>query len=175
VDAGERDTSALYQMRTVAAAIAAFFAWLGADFLVHAGALAPWWRATADFWHPPADLFRLIPFAYLSFALTSIVLVWLVIRLEGPRPRPRRVVGLGAGLGLFLGISSALANYSVVPMPVSTLLVWPASYLSYTVAAGAAVAYTLGAEHPWRRVAIVFGLALVLCIIGIVLQNMLVA
>jgi hypothetical protein len=111
--------------------ILAFLAgWLGylvADFWTHAVLLAAWWRATEAYWLPPLELFHRIPFAYVSFGIYTFGALWLTVRVLGLRPALGRTIGFGALLGLVMGAVAGLANYSVFPMPWTSLLVWPGS------------------------------------------------
>ncbi len=158
--------------RIAAGATAAWLIFLAVDFVLHAGIFAGWWRATGSYWMPPADLFRLIPFAYVAFAIHCLVMTWLLVRIQGDDRTIISAGRFGAAAGLILGAVIALSNYSVLRLPVLSLLVWPASFMIESAFACAAASWVLDAQRPWRRVAIVFGAALVLMIIGIVLQNL---
>jgi hypothetical protein len=155
----------------VPAAIAAWIAYVGADFLTHAVVLAPWWRSTESYWLPPATLFARIPFAYVGFALYSLSLVWLMMRLLGPRPARGAAFRVGSTAGVIVGFISGLTAYSVFPMPASALLVWPLSVTVASIAAAAAGQWTLAADRPWRRVLRVLLVTLGVFVAGVVLQN----
>lgn len=157
----------------VPAALAGWLAYLALDFLTHAVALAPWWRATESYWLQPAQLFARIPVAYGAFAIYVGCIMWLLVRLLGPRPRLGRAIWFGGVAGLLFGSTSGLASYAVFAMPVSALLVWPASAAIASVAAVAAGASTLDAARPWKRMLVVLLGAVVLFIAGVVLQNLL--
>ena len=168
-DDAEQQTAAL-----LPAAVAGWLAYLVIDFLTHAVLLAPWWQATESYWLEPAALFKMIPFAYLAFAVYTTSLVWLIVRLSGPRPTVAASLRIGAVVGMTFGSTSALANYSVIPMPASMLLVWPVSVTSASLGAAAAGSWTLWAPRPWRRVLVLFLASLMLFVAGVVLQNLLV-
>jgi hypothetical protein len=154
------------------AAVAGWFAYLVVDFLVHAVFLAQWWRATAGYWLPPGDLFRRIPLGYASFAIYCGVLVWLLRRVYGDRLNLSNGLRLGAIAGLVSGLGSVLGTYSAFRMPPSALVVWPASVLLESAIAGGIMAWVLVAGRPWRRVAVVVAAAVVVFIIGVVVQNL---
>jgi hypothetical protein len=150
-------------------------AWLGylvIDFLTHAVFLASWWRATETYWLPPLELFRRIPFGYASFAIYCTVLAWLINRLYYGRVTLAKGLQFGAIAGIVSGIASVLGTYSAFRMPPSALAVWPVSIVLDSTIAGAIAAWVLIAERPWRRVAAVCGIALVLFILGVVVQNL---
>jgi hypothetical protein len=154
------------------AVLAAWLAYLAVDFLTHAVLLAAWWTANAAAFLPPAELFRRIPVAYLSFLFYSAVLVWLLQRLLGARPALGASLRLAAWAGLAFGIITALGNYSVLNVPSSALIVWPVSMLAGSLAAGAAASAGLNAARPWRRLLLVFLAALSALVLGVVLQNL---
>jgi hypothetical protein len=153
------------------AAVAGWFAYLAVDFLVHAVFLSQWWRATESYWLPPRELFRRIPFGYLSFAIYCAVLAWLLRRLYGDRLNLSNGVRFGAIAGLVSGLASVLGTYSAFRMPPSSLVVWPASILLDSTVVGGVTAWVLIAGRPWRRVGLVVLAAVVLFILGVVVQN----
>lgn len=156
----------------VPAAVAAWLTYVVIDFLTHAVLLSPWWRATESFWLPPMQLAKRIPFAYLSFALYAAGLVWLMARLLGSRPSTAHAARFGALAGLLVGVVQALANYSVFAMPPSALLVWPGSVALASVAAAVSGSSVFNARGPWRRVLLVLLVAVVLLVVGVVVQNL---
>jgi len=156
-----------------AAAVSAWLITLAVDFVLHAAILASWWQTTQDYWLPPMTLFQNIPFAYVSFALYCGSLVWALTRFYGPRLSLRQGLQFGAIAGLVFGTMAILANYSVFPLPISALLVWPLSTTIESAAAGAIAVWTLNAPHPWRRVGVTLGIALGLFVLGVIIQNVL--
>jgi hypothetical protein len=143
------------------------------DFLTHGVALAGYWRATAEYWRPPQELFRLIPLSYGAFAVLCTVLTWLLARLYG------REAGIGIGLrfgavaGLLYSGVGAVGTYCVFRMPASALVVWTAAGTVLAAAACAAAGWTMGGPRPWRRAGAVLLLAIALLVAGVVVQNLL--
>lgn len=162
-------------MRSAAhpAALGAWLAYLALDFLTHAVLLAPWWRATAAHWHAPAELFRRIPYAYLAFALYCGGLVWLLTRILGPRPALAPGLRLGGAAGLLFGLITALGNHSVLAVPVSALLVWPAAGAFASVGAAGAAIRVLRSARPGRSLRGILLAALAVFALGVVIQNLL--
>lgn len=161
------------QRRQFAPAVVA--AWLGytaLDFFVHGALLAPWWRATAEFWLPARELFERLPYAYASFAIYCTVLVWLLVHVHGREVRGRDGVRLGAVAGLVYGTATVLAIYSVVRMPASAFAVWPGSAVVESALAGAVAAWVLGAARPWRKVGLVGVGFVVVVVMAVLLQNL---
>ena len=170
---GEPRTAAEPSNSLAAPALAGWFAYLSADFLTHAVILAPWWRATESYWLEPTQLFARIPFAYGAFAIYVTAILWLVTRLFGRRPAAGKAAVFGAVAGALFGAASGLANYSILPTPVSALLVWPASAAFASVVAVSAGVSTLNSARPWSRAALVLLGAVLVFIVGVVLQNLL--
>ena len=78
-----------------------------------------------------------------------------------------------AGYWLSPEVSTILANYAVFAMPSSLLLVWSGSILIESTLACATASWVLDAERSWRRVGLVFGAAVLIFIMSVVLQNLL--
>jgi hypothetical protein len=150
----------------------AWCTYLVIDFLTHAVFLAPYWQATAAYWLSPLELLRMIPLAYALFAIQCLALAWLLRRLYGERLNLATGLRFGTLAGLFFGVSFALGSYCVFRMPTSALVVWPASVTAGWAGAGGVAAWILVAQRPWRRVGLVFVAALVLFIVGVVIQNL---
>jgi hypothetical protein len=166
-----RDLS-LERTSYVTAAAAGWLAYVGMDFLLHGVVLASWWRLTGSFWLPPQTLFARIPFAYLSFAIYAAVLTGLLFHLAEPSPALLAGLGFGALAGCVSGVWSALSVYSVVSMPAAALLVWPATAMVESAAAGAAAVFILRSTSPWRGLLYVFLLTLGIFVFGVILQNL---
>jgi hypothetical protein len=155
-----------------AAAVSAWLVFVVLDFLAHAVLLAAWWRATEAYWLPPMELFARIPMAYGAFAIFVGTMTWLLVRLHGPRPGVAQALRFGGLAGLLAGLGSVLAAYSILPMPVSAIVVWTLSAVVEASGAAGAAAWTLGAPRAGRRVAVVLALALAAFVVGVVLQNL---
>ena len=153
------------------AILAGWLAYLVADFWTHAVLLSSWWRATEAHWLPPPELFRRIPYAYVSFGIYTTGALWLTVRLFGPQPSLGRAVGFAAALGLVVGGAGSLANYSVFSVPWSSLLVWPASMAVASAAAVFAAVLVLRSKHPGRRLLGVGAAAIGAVAIAVLLQN----
>ena len=156
----------------MAAVLAAWLAYVAVDFLLHAALFATWWQATASYWLPPYELFRHIPYGYSSFLLYTVALTWLLERFHGGVVSAALGIRFGALAGLVYGIASVLAMYSVVPLPLSALVMWPGSAAAGSAAAGGGAAWVLAATRPWRRVGLVALVAVLCVILGVLIQNL---
>ena len=157
----------------VAAAMGASWSYIVLDFLLHAVVLARWWRATQASWLPPLELAKRIPFAYGAFVIYCASLTVLLTAVRGEQPPVLTGLRFGAFVGIVFGVTSALGAYSVVQMPISFLLVGPASTAIGSAGAGAAAAWILSDSRSWRRVGVLFVTGLALFILGVVAQNVL--
>jgi len=155
-----------------AGATAALFLYIAVDFLIHGVTLAWYWKATAEYWRPQEELFRLILPSYGAFAILCGVLAWLMARLYGEKLN----VATGARFGLIAGLLysgvGAVGSYCVFRMPASALFYWPLSGTVLAVVACTSAAWTMTAPRPWRRVVFSFLIALALLILGVVAQNL---
>ena len=111
-------------------------AWLsiiGFDFFLHAGVLSRLYFEPSPFLLPPERAFALVPVGYLSFLVTTILLIWLMARLgiQGWRQ--------GAMFGLKLGALSwgalTLGLFSISTASPALLIGW---FLGQTVELGIA-------------------------------------
>ncbi len=155
------------------AATAAWFGYLVTDFLIHGVFLSSWWRATESYWLPPKEMFRMIPYSYVSFAIYCAVLTWLLWRLFGDRLSLRLGLQFGALAGLIPGTASALGTYSLFHIPTMALLIWPATQTIISAIVGTVASWVLLAKRPWRRVGLTVLVAVVFFIAGVVIQNLL--
>ncbi len=139
------------------------------DFFPHAGLLARLYLEPSPFLLTPLEAFRRLPFGYLSFLLSAILLVWLMsrLRLIGWRAG----FGFGLKLGAFIWGALVLGLFSISTADVSLLAGW---FLGQTVElalAGAVAGSGLTAKHIGRLSLKVAAFILFLAIITVVLQT----
>lgn len=170
VSQATRDTSALG--RAGFAVPAAWLAFVALDFLGHGVVLARYWDRTAAYWRPDEELFRLIPVAYGSFFVYCGFLVWVLMRACPSPPGEVRGALVGAVLGLVFGAVAWLGAFTVLPMPLSAVLVWTLWGTLESAGAGLAAAYVLAPGPRVRRTAVVAVGAAGSLVVGIVLQNL---
>jgi len=148
-----------------------FIAWLsilGFDFLLHAGLLAGLYLQPSPFLLPPLTAFTLIPVGYLSFLLLSILLVWLMIRLNLAGWRQGALFGLELG-GLTWG-AFVLGLASVSTASFSLLIGWFIGQTLELALAGAVVGSGLAGMRLWRLFGVVMVFVLLSVITTIILQ-----
>jgi len=159
--------------RIVAAVFSAWWAYVTSDFVIHAVLLESWWQGTAAFWLPPVELAKRLPFAYAGFALYCACLCWVMVRIRIGAPGVAHGLVVGAAGGAAFGVVAALGIYSVVRMPLSFLLVGPASTTISSTLAGGAAAWVSDDVRRWRRAGIVLTVGIGAFVAGAVVQNML--
>lgn len=155
--------------RHVAAALLAWLAMLGVDFLVHGGILAGLYQQASPFLLPPAEAFRRIPLGYASFLLAAVLIVWLLAATETRGAWPGLAVGLVAG-GLVWG-SLALGLASITTARWELLAGWWVGQTVELGAAGAVAGRALHGASLGRLILEVVGLVLLLFVVTVVLQT----
>lgn len=149
--------------------ILAFIATIGFDLFFHAGILNPLYSNSNSFLLAPEESFRRIPLGYLSFAILTALVLWLMLRLEIQGWRRGLVFGLI--LGALVWGSLALGLFSISTASPILLISW---FLGQTVELGIG-GMVIGSGLATNRlrsllvkVAIFFTVSVVL---AIVLQN----
>ena len=150
-----------------------FIAWLamiGFDFLLHAGLLASLYLEPSPFLLPPMTALKLIPLGYLSFLLLSILLVWLMIRLNLAGWRRGALFGLGLGRLTWGAFVLGLGSISTASFPL--LLGWFAGQTLEMTLAGAVVGSGLAGMRLRRLFGVVLIFVFAAVIITILLQSL---
>jgi hypothetical protein len=143
---------------------------LGFDFLLHAGILARIYLQPSPFLLPPLTALTLIPVGYLSFLLLSVLLVWLMIRLDLAGWRQGALFGLELG-GLTWG-AFLLGLASISTASYSLLIGWFIGQTLELTIAGAVVGSGLAGMRLRRLFVIVLIFALLSLFITIILQSL---
>jgi hypothetical protein len=143
---------------------------LGFDFLLHAGILARIYLQPSPFLLPPLTALTLIPVGYLSFLLLSVLLVWLMIRLDLAGWRQGALFGLELG-GLTWG-AFLLGLASISTASYSLLIGWFIGQTLELTIAGAVVGSGLAGMRLRRLFGIVLIFALLSLFITIILQSL---
>jgi len=145
----------------------AWLAMIGFDFLLHAGLLARLYSEPSPFLLPPMTALKLIPIGYLSFLLLSVLLVWLMVRLNLAGWRRGALFGLGLG-GLTWGaFVLGLGSISTASLPL--LLGWFNGQTLEMVLAGAVV----GSGLAGMRLRRLFGIVLIFVGVAVILTILL--
>ena len=164
----------VYQMKkpighSVKVGLLALTATIGFDLFLHAGVLNPLYSGADPFLLSPEESFQRIPLGYLSFAILTIMILWLMNRLEIEGWKRGLVFGLIIG-GLVWG-SLVLGLFSISTAKPLLLIAWFLGQTAELGISGMVIGSGLAAEklRPLLvKVLIFFVIAVVL---GIVIQN----
>ncbi len=143
---------------------------LGIDFFLHAGLLARLYFEPSPFLLPPIEAFRLIPLGYLSFLLLTILLLWLMVRLNVVGWRGG--LGFGLKMGLLIWGALMLGLLSISTADVALLFGWFIGQSLELAVAGAVAGSGLAATSLTRLSMKVIALVLILFILTVMLQNL---
>ena len=156
--------------RIIAITVVAWLAYIGLDFLLNAGILA---RAI-DWKQPgllsPTQMFQRIPLGYLSFLFATVLLVWLMLRMEIRGLRSGTVFGVQ--FGLFTAAIGFFGLYSIVSFRPQTLLLWSLESVPSLTVVGAIVGEGLVRERIRKLVGVVLVFVILCFIATAVLQNL---
>ena len=151
---------------------AVFLSWLavlGLDFFIHGGILARLYQEPSPFLLSPEQAFKLIPFGYLSFLLTSVIIVWLMLRIKIQGRRAGLIFGLK--LGALMGGASILGLLSISTARLVLLIGWSLGQVVEMGLAGLVAVEFLETERPGRLLVYVLIFILITFIITLIMQN----
>jgi hypothetical protein len=142
--------------------IIAWLAMLGLDFFLHAGLLAGLYLQSSPFLLSPLTALTLIPVGYLSLLLLTILLIWLMIRLELAGWREGLFFGLK--LGGLIGSAFMLGLLSVSTASFSLLGGWFVGQMLELALAGAII----GSGLAGMRLRTLFGMVIVFVLLSVI-------
>lgn len=124
--------------RFTLALVCAFLAATLYDILLNAVILRSAFEAGAQYWRPPDELNRLIPFGWLSLLLMFLFFGFLFV------PTQRRGLRQGLEFGCWLALAGAAGVGGM-----ATLVPWPREILSGMAVQQAGNALLLGVSFGW--------------------------
>ncbi len=98
--------------RLIKVILLAGLATVGFDLFLHSGLIAGLYSQPSPFLLSPERAFQLIPLGYLSFLLLTLLLVWLMLRLDITGWKPGLVFGLKTGALVWGAFSLGLLSIS---------------------------------------------------------------
>lgn len=143
---------------------------IGFDLFQNAGLFAKLWLESSAVFLPPEKMFKLIPLGYLSFLISSSMLVWLMVGLGISGWRNGALFGLK--IGSFLSFAMVLGMASVFPVKSVLLAAWLFGGIGQNSIAALVIGSGLGGAHLGRLAIKVIVLVLVSAIVVIVMQNL---
>jgi len=153
-----------------------FVAWLFflmLDFLAHAVLLRSLWEQDFQAFKSRNELFRLIPFGYLSFLILTILFGWLYARLFKANGNVNRGLSFGAIFGGLFALSNFFGWYSFLNLPSLFLFLASLPYFLEISGVGFVYGYLLHPTSIKNRIWKIAGIIILGFILGIVLQNIL--
>lgn len=155
--------------RLVGVTLLAWFAVLGFDFLLHGGLLTRLYAEPSSFLLPAEDAFRLIPLGYLSFFVSIILLVWLMVQQKIGGGSPGLVFGLKVGTLAWGSLGLGLLSISTASLEL--MAGW---FIGQTVEAGIGgmvIGEGLVVNKPWRLEMYVVLFVIASVVVTIILQS----
>ncbi len=154
---------------------AVFLAWLiflALDFLSHATLLSSLWAKDLAALKSPEELFRLIPFGYLSFLLLTLLIGSVYVRLYPEGGSPGIGLRFGMWFGLLFAASNFLAWHSVFQLPVLFAALANGVYWVELTAVGLVFGYLMPLPSLGRRGWILAGIAFMILMVGVIIQSL---
>jgi len=165
-----RNVSTRPPKRLVLLVLLSWLSMLGLDFFLHAGLLASLYLRPSPFLLPPLTAFQLIPIGYFSILLVTILLFWLMSRLNIIGSRKGFVFGLK--LSALAWGSFALGLFSISTADSGLLAGWFLGQSAELALGGAVIGRGLAGESLKRLSVQVTALIIVLVVVTVVLQTL---
>jgi hypothetical protein len=159
--------------RFVITILLAWLAFLVLDFLAHAVLLNSLWAQDYAAIKAKEELFRLIPFGYLSFLILTLMFGWVYARLFGTSGNVKKGLAFGASAGGLFALSNFVGWYSFLDLPPIFLFLASLSYFVEISAVGLVFGYLLHPTSIKKRVWTLISIIVGGLFLGIVLQNLL--
>ena len=165
------NTIKITRSRFILTTILAWLLFLAVDFLAHASLLKSYWAQKLPALKSDIELFRLIPFGYLSFLLLTVLVGWLYVRLYGDNGNTVKGLSFGAVFGGFFGGATFLGWYSALNIPLLFVFLIGLVYFIELLVVGFTYGYLLHSKTIKKRVLLLVAFVILGLILGIVFQN----
>lgn len=143
---------------------------IGIDLLMNAGILGPFINWEQPGLLPPMKMFQYIPLGYAAFLLLTVLLLWLMLRLNVSGARAGAVFGVK--FGVLLAAAGFLGEMSIFAFPKATLFCFALDKALYCIVLGAVIGSGLAAESLRPLTRRVVALFLLCIVISVVMQNL---
>ena len=157
--------------------LSSLIAWMGViavDFLSHATLLSPFWSQEYPALKSKIELFRLIPFGYLSYYILLLLVGWLYMRIYGARGNIHKGLAFGLTFGLFYAFSTFFGWFSALRLPFVFIMLISLTYFFEIAMTGFVFGFLMHVESVKKRIWILLIFILSGLVLGIVLQNVLI-
>ena len=139
------------------------------DFLAHAVLLNSFWASDLPAIKSKDELFRLIPFGYLSFLILTLLIGWLYARLFKTSGNVTRGLAFGAIFGGLFALSTFLGWLSFLNLPPLFLFLASLVYFVEILGVGFVYGYLLHPTSVKKRVWTITSIIILGLCLGIVL------
>ena len=147
----------------------AFVATIGFDLFLHAGILNPLYSNANSFLLAPEEAFRRIPLGYLSFAILTILVLWLMLKLE--IHGWRRGLFFGLVFGALVWGSLVLGLFSVSTASPTLLIGWFLGQTAELGISGMVMGSGLATDRLRPLLIKVLVFFAMVVVLGIIIQN----
>lgn len=146
-----------------------WFSMIGVDFFLHAGLVSSVYSQPSPFLLPSDRAFARIPIGYLSFLVSGIFLLWLILKLKLQGWKKGAIFGLQVGFLTWGAFSIGL--FSIATVPPVLLIAWFLGQAIELGIAGGVIGYGLTQSNLGRLFIPVLIFVIISIVIAIVLQN----
>lgn len=157
--------------RFILTSILAWLLLLMMDFLAHATLLSHFWAQNYPAQKSKEELFRLIPFGYLSFLVLTLLVGWVYVRFYRQGGNANKGLSFGAVFGGLLALATFLSWYSVLNLPALFILLISIVYFFEICAVGFTFGYLMHPKSVKKRVWGLVGIIIFGLVLSIILQN----
>jgi hypothetical protein len=157
--------------RFILTSILAWLLLLMLDFLAHATLLSHFWAQDYPAQKSKEELFRLIPFGYLSFLILTLLIGWIYVRFYREGGNAKKGLSFGAAFGGLFALMTFLGWYSALNLPALFILLISVVYFVEIVAVGFTYGYLIHPESVKKRVWVLISIIIFGLVLSVILQN----
>jgi hypothetical protein len=157
--------------RFILASVMAWLFFLMLDFMAHATLLNRFWAQEYPALKSKEELFRLIPFGYLSFLILTLLIGWIYIRFVKDGGTAKKGLTFGAAFGGLYALVTFLTWYSALNLPILFVLLISFVYFVEIVAVGFTFGFLLPPVSVKKRVWALAGIIFFGFVLSIIIQN----
>ncbi len=157
--------------RFILTSILAWLLFVMLDFLAHATLLSHFWAQDYPAQKSKEELFRLIPFGYLSFLILTLLVGWVYVRFYREGGNAKKGLSFGAVFGGLYALVTFLSWYSALDFPALFILLISVVYFIEIIAVGFTFGYLLYPESVKKRVWVLIGIIIFGLVLSVILQN----
>jgi len=151
--------------------VMAWLLFLMLDFLAHAALLSHFWEQKFSALKSLQELFRLIPFGYLSFLILVVLVGWLYIRLYWEKGNTIKGISFGALFGGLYALSTFFSWFSALNLPIIFIFLISLVYFAEIVGIGFTFGYLMHPPSIKKRIWVLVVIIIFGFFMSLILQN----